>query len=551
MASGPALGLPTDSNAASAPSPPNVLVFLTDDHRADGTLEAMPHTRAWFGQGGTRFPNAFATTTLCCPGRASLFTGRYAHNNGIRTNGGWDLIQRLDQRSTIQRYMKDAGYRTALVGKYFYSWNQAVPPPYVDDWALTAGGYHNAYFTVNGQRRHVPYSTDFIAEHAVSLLQRYEANDAQPWFMYVGTHAPHEVTEPEAAYAQAPVGDWGGNPAVFEQDRADKPPWVRWTATDFSRVQDLRRGQLRTLMSVDDLVGSVMSTVQGLGEGGDTLAFFLSDNGLMWGEHGPVDKRYPYDQSTQIPFLVRWPGRVGAGATDHRLVANIDVLPTILEAAGLLPDPGFPVDGRSLLVRKQRRYVLLEYWQGREDGPPGWASIRTPTFQYIEWYQDDAATITFREYYDLFADPWQTANLLGDGAASNDPDVPALSAVLEQARSCKGPRCSPLTDLEHKKVVLRSKRTKVAAGGRTALTAEVAPCQGNEGQPVEFQRRQKRGWKTIARRSSDGMCRAKVRPRLRRTALFRAVSPPDSDQHRGTSNTVTVRTKAAQRGRTR
>jgi hypothetical protein len=95
-----------------------------------------------------------------------------------------------------------------------------VPPPYIDDWALTAGGYHNAYFTVNGGGQRVPYSTDFTEEHAASLLQKYEATDTQPWFMYVGTNALHLVTEPEAAYAQAPVGDWAENPAVFEQTEA-------------------------------------------------------------------------------------------------------------------------------------------------------------------------------------------------------------------------------------------------------------------------------------------------------------------------------------------
>ena len=446
MPRGRAHDLPGSSNAPFAPSRPNVLIFVTDDQRAEGTLEAMPHTRAWFQEGGTRFPNAFATTTLCCPGRASIFTGRYAHNNGIRTNGGWDLIQRLDQRSTIQRYLKDAGYRTALVGKYFYSWNFSVPPPYVDDWALTAGGYHNAYFTVNGQGRHVPYATDFTAEHALSLLQGYEANDAQPWFMYVGTNAPHLATEPEAAYAQAPVGDWGGNPAVFEQDRTDKPPWVRafnpLYGDAFQEVLEVRRGQLRTLMSVDDLVGSVMNRVQSLGEGGNTLAFFLSDNGLMWGEHGlGVEKRFPYDQSTQIPFLVRWPGHVGVGATDHRLVANIDVLPTVLEAARQTADPAIPVDGRSLFLRQRRQYLLLEYWRGPDGGPPGWASIRTPTYHYIEWYQDDAATISFREYYDLAADPWQLQNLLADGNPSNDPNLSALSFQLAQDRSCVGAAC--------------------------------------------------------------------------------------------------------------
>jgi arylsulfatase A-like enzyme len=431
----------------SAPrlSRPNVVIFVTDDQRADGTLDAMPQTRSWFEQGGIRFANAFATTPLCCPGRASIFTGQYAHNHGIRTNGGWDLIQRLDQRSTLQRYLKEAGYRTALVGKYFYSWNHSVPPPYVDDWALTAGGYHNAYFTVNGQGRHVPYSTDFTAEHAVSLLQQYEANDAQPWFMYVGTNAPHLVTEPEAAYAQAPVGDWAGNPAVFEQDRTDKPSWVRTFnplfGDTFADVLEARRGQLRTLMSVDDLVDSVLEKVQGLGEGGDTLAFFLSDNGQMWGEHGlGIEKRFPYTQSVQIPLLMRWPGQAAAGATDNRLVANVDVFPTVLDATGL--SPAHPVDGVSLLAPGARSRMLLEYWRSPDGGPPGWASIRTPTHQYIEWYADDGLTRTFREYYDLVGDPWQLQNLLADGDPSNDPNVEALSSQLALDRACVGKACS-------------------------------------------------------------------------------------------------------------
>ena len=213
----------TSTTPVSAERRPNILLIVTDDQRAEGTLDVMPKTRYWFEQGGTRFSNGFATTTLCCPGRGSIFTGRYAHNHGIRTNGGWDVIQRLDQSSTLQRYLQGAGYRTALVGKYFYSWDRSVPPPYIHDWALTLGGYHNAHFVVNGRWQGAPYSTDFTAEHAVRLLRQYEGNDAQPWFMYAGTNAPHLVAEPESNYAQAPVSDWAGNPAVFESDRTDKP----------------------------------------------------------------------------------------------------------------------------------------------------------------------------------------------------------------------------------------------------------------------------------------------------------------------------------------
>jgi arylsulfatase A-like enzyme len=527
-------------------------VFVTDDQRADGTLDAMPKTRSWFEEGGTRFHNAFATTTLCCPGRASIFTGRYAHNHGIRTNGGWDLIQQLDQRSTLQRYLKDAGYRTALVGKYFYSWNRSVPPPFVDDWALTGGGYHNAHFVVNGRGQTVPYSTDFVADQAVGFLEAFDTNDGQPWFLYVGTNAPHMEANPEAVYAASSVPSWEGNPAVFEADQGDKPPWVRTYTSKygdtFEQVLEVRREQLRTLMSVDDLVGGVFETLQRLGEDRDTLAFFLSDNGYMWGEHGlGTDKRFPYTEAVEIPFLMRWPGHIPAGVVDHRMVANIDVLPTVLQATGLSADPAFPVDGHSLLLPRRRERLLLEYWRSPDGGPPGWASIGDDTFQYIEWYSDDATTVTFREYYKLVADPWQLQNLLGDADPANDPNVAALSALLAQHRDCVGPPCSPLVDLQAKTVVLKAHPNAVVPGKKTTLRGTVAPCPGHEGNPIEFQRRPRKGgrkvWRTTAIKPSDKDCTAQVRRKVTRTTDFRAISPADLDHLLGTSNVVKVRAK--------
>lgn len=444
-------GVTTDADAGYAPSAksdplPNILLILTDDQRAEETLEVMPKTRSWFEQGGTRFSSAFSTTPLCCPGRASIFSGRYAHNHGVRTNGGFTVVQALDQRSTLQRYLREAGYRTALIGKYFYSWNLSVPPPYVDEWALFRGGYSNAWFKTNDTGVRVPYSTEFIAERAVDFLRRTEAQDQQPWFLFVGTQAPHQVPTPQPDYAAAPVPDWTGNPAVSETDRLDKPPWVVGYnppyGDTFTDVLGIRRQQLRTLMSVDDLVGAVSGELAKLGEDQDTLAFFLSDNGYMWGEHGlGTDKRFPYTQSVRIPFYLRWPGRVAAGATDSRLVANVDVAPTVLSAAGLSPDPGYAADGRSLLTSWVRDQLLLEYWKSPDGGPPGWGSIRTPAFQYIEWYADDGATLTFREYYDLVADPWQLENLLADTDPANDPDVASLSAALAMER-CAG-ACRP------------------------------------------------------------------------------------------------------------
>lgn len=446
-------GQTADARVIQAPPaqgnhPPNIVLIVTDDQREQGTLDVMPKTRFWFEQGGTRFSHGFATTTLCCPGRGSIFTGRYAHNHGIRTNGGWDVVQRLDQSSTLQRYLQKAGYRTAMFGKYFYSWNLSVPPPYVDDWALFRGGYQNAFFSVNGTGQRVPYSTDFISERAVQFLQDAEAQDQEPWFMFVGTQAPHLVPQPEAGYAQAPVPPWAGDPAVFEVDRTDKPPWVGAYnpsyGDTFPDVLGIRQQQLRTLMSVDDLVGTTFDTLTALGEDQDTLAFFLSDNGFMWGDHSlGADKRFPYTPSVQIPFFMRWPGHVAPGATDPRLVANVDVVPTVLGAAGLSSDPAYPLDGRSLLAPQARVRLLLEYWRSPDGGPPGWASVRTTTYQYIEWYSDGTGALAFQEYYDLIADPWQLQNLLADADPANDPDVAALSALLAADRVCTGRAYSP------------------------------------------------------------------------------------------------------------
>jgi arylsulfatase A-like enzyme len=474
--------------------PPNILLIVTDDQRAEGTLDVMPKTRYWFEQGGTRFSNGFATTTLCCPGRGSIFTGRYAHNHGIRTNGGWDVIQRLDQSSTLQRYLQQAGYRTALFGKYFYSWNLSVPPPYIDEWALFRGGYQNSFFNVNGTGQRVPYSTDFISERAVQFLQDTEAQDQEPWFLFVGTQAPHLMPQPEPGYALAPVPPWAGDPAVFEVDRTDKPPWVGAYnpsyGDTFPDVLGIRQQQLRTLMSVDDLVGTTFDMLTALGEDRDTLAFFLSDNGYMWGDHSlGAEKRFPYTPSVQIPFLMRWPRHVAPGATDPRLVANVDVVPTVLGAAGLSSDPAFPLDGRSLLAPQARDRLLLEYWRSPDGGPPGWASVRTTTYQYIEWYSDAGGALAFQEYYDLIADPWQLQNLLADADPANDPDVAALSAQLTSDRACAGRSCSPA------RAVSAETLDDDDVRGQLDL-ARLAYRRADAGNPLKVRVETHRGWRT-------------------------------------------------------
>lgn len=424
---------------------PNVLIIVTDDQRI-GTLRAMPTTRRWFEQGGTHFTRAFATTPLCCPSRASILTGRYAHNHGVRNNHG--SISNLDQRSTIESYLQDARYSTALFGKYFSGWDLATSPPYFDDWAIflnSARHYMGGNWNVDGLVRPVKkYATNFIARRALHFVSSTETNDARPWFMVLAPPAPHSPYTPQPRYARAPVRPWGGDPAVFERDRSDKPQFVQARSVSFRKAQRIRTRQFRTLLSVDDLVKRVFGKLGELDERRPTLAFFLSDNGYLWGEHGlggsVFGKRPPYTESVRLPMLMRWPDHVARGAADRRLVANIDLAPTILDAAGITPSAQIPMDGMSLLSNRTRDHLLLEYWID-VGTTPDWGSIVTPDLQYIEYYGLDGLTPTFREYYDLRRDPWQLDNLLGDRVPGNDPDVTGLSAQLAADRRCAGAGC--------------------------------------------------------------------------------------------------------------
>jgi len=445
----PTTPAPTSDVSAGAERP-NILVILTDDQRA-GTLQVMPKTRDVFVAGGTSFTNGFVTTPVCCPSRSSILTGRYVHNTGVRGNG--DAL-RLDQTTTVARYLRDAGYRTGIVGKFLNSWPLDRNPPNFDRWSVFNSGYVDTSWNIQGHARTISeYSTDFISERAVSFIQHSEANDAQPWFLYVAPSAPHDPWTPEPDHASDPVPPFVRSPAMLEAGVSDKPPWVRDApAVPQATIAQNRADQLRTLKSVDDMVGRVFRSLRALGEDRRTLAVYLSDNGFLWGEHQlagdkgketetgltlVTGKRFPYTQSARVPFLLRWPGHVAAGRTDSSLVGNVDLSPTFVDAAGITPS-GPPMDGRSLLGTTVRDHLLLEYFRDPLYPPiPSWASYRTADLQYIEYF-DAAGRRIFREYYDLEKDPFQLRNLFGDANPSNDPDVAALHAQIAHDRRCLG-----------------------------------------------------------------------------------------------------------------
>lgn len=433
----------SETGPASAQSgqPPNVLVFVTDDQRATETMWVMPQTRRYFERGGVHYPNAFAVTPLCCPSRATILTGRYAHNTGVWGNGFGD-VRALDRSTLFPRLLQDAGYRTGVVGKFLNSWPLESPPPFFDRWATGASPHINPVFNVNGDVRTVNgYTTTAVSRFARRFLNDFEGNDEAPWLLYVAPHSPHYPWVAAARHRSRPVGSWSGNPAVRESDRSDKPAYVRSRSFSLADGRAVRKGQLRMLMSVDDMVGQVFETLGRLGETRRTLAIFTSDNGYTWTEHGlgkdrgtGGQKRTPYTQSIQIPFFVRWPGHLTAGSRDGRITGTVDVAPTVLAAAGVSPDPAKPpLDGRSLLSEERRSRIVLEY--RRETWIPTWASLRTRRYQYIEYYRDGKRF--FREYYNLIRDPWQLRNLLHDGNPAG-PNVAPLSAQLRHDRMCEG-----------------------------------------------------------------------------------------------------------------
>ena len=412
-----------------------MLVIVTDDQRAMDTMQVMPHTQRLFGQGGTTFTNAYIATPVCCPSRAAIMTGRFNHNNGVKTNGDAHM---LVQDSTVQAQLQAGGYRTALVGKYLNGWPVDGDPPHFDHWNLLIpqpDSYYGNTFNNNGTlEEESGYSTDVIKDRAIELIESdFGGLDQEPWFLLVTPFAPHHPWEPAARHVSADVGTWSGNPAVFEQDKSDKPGYVRKSRSDLARAQEIREGQLRSLMAVDEMVDEIFATLEAEGEE-NTLALFISDNGFMWAEHGLRAKAHPYTESIRVPLLARWPGRIPTAGRDGSFVANVDLAPTIVDAAGITPDPAYPMDGASLLGQVGRSKMLTEGWPG---GHP-WASIRTSSYQYIEYYRPIDGTVKYREYYDLAADPYQLRNLFGDRSPRNDPFPGPLNLELSQARACAG-----------------------------------------------------------------------------------------------------------------
>jgi arylsulfatase A-like enzyme len=456
LTSVPASGGPAVRQAAAAADPrPNIFVYHLDDLRdafpnGIDPLQYMPKTRTWMSA-GRRFQQAFNNDPSCCPSRASMLTGRYPHNNGVLDQE--DGPQYPSQYS-MPCYLQRAGYRTYIAGKFLTSWPRTQLPPCFTHSTVMWGGYNNVGVRVDGVARTASgYSTTYLGNRGREYIQE-SVTAGQPFLLYETPQAPHwvnvtqggtttQLAVPETKYASAPVASCAGVP---EADRSDKPAYVRRQNYSTTRAQAMCTSQMRAIMSADDQFAATMQLLQDRGVLANTLVFLTSDNGYLWGEHNRWEKFTPYEPSIRVPIWVRWPGQVAAGTEPTRMVTLMDMLPTVLQAAGITPPAGAPaLDGESLLQTSRRTTVYAEYDVDEVNNPniPSWRMIRTATVKYVHTY-DAAGNITFREYYNLTNDRNEHTNLLNDGNAANNPSQTTLNnlaAELNSFATCVGASC--------------------------------------------------------------------------------------------------------------
>ncbi|MDQ3663793.1 MAG: sulfatase, partial [Actinomycetota bacterium] len=430
-------------------------LVLVDDMRTDD-LARMPATNQLLVDNGTSFPNAYATFPLCCPSRASILTGQYPHNTGVRSNraplGGFS---RFDDSNTLATWLDNTGYATGYLGKYlnqYVNFGATYVPPGWDQWEAIVGGLARPSdpqkFNVNGVEEVRPgHQTDILTERAIEFLSTHADH---PMFLHLAYTAPHQskigagwgppltATRHEHGFdgLTAPMG-----PAYNEEDITDKPaalqqPLLEESALAYTHA--LAEGRAESLLAVDEGVQRIVDTLQAAGELDSTYFVFASDNGFMLGEHrrraGKVEH---YEESSGVPLVIRGP-EVPLGSTDA-VVGLHDLAPTILgvtqswgavtdfvlDGRDLLPlaqDPSLPAD-RDLLIQARRPLHDLDYFAIRSED--GWKYVR---------YAGGAV-----EMYNLNADPHELDNLAGkERFATVEQD---LQQRLTQIEACSGDAC--------------------------------------------------------------------------------------------------------------
>jgi N-acetylglucosamine-6-sulfatase len=449
-----ACSVPDRAASPGRARPPNILFVLVDDMRWD-EVRAAGHPFAQtpnmdrLAREGARFLNAFATTPLCSPSRASFLTGQYAHTHGIVDN----TARPSHDLPTFPRDLQQAGYRTGFFGKWHMG-NDDTPRPGFSRWVALPGQGEavDPPLNVDGTRvRSQGYVTDVLTDYAEQFIK---ASADQPFLVYLAHKAIHPNVVQRDDGKVVPLQGQPGGFVAAERHRGryvgqkmprrasafkpplgkpallrridDLPPLGPKTAT----TDDEIRGRLEMLLAVDESLGRLITTLEKAGALDNTVVVFTSDHGYFYGEHGlNEERRLAYEETIRIPLLVRYPPRVTPGTTPREIVVSLDLAPTFLELAGLTPSPR--IEGRSLLEILQHRDAprrtsfLIEYYSDTvfpRIRNMGYTAVRTERYKYIEYRELPG----MNELYDLEADPFEERNLI---------DVPDAAAMLERMQS--------------------------------------------------------------------------------------------------------------------
>ncbi|MBF8186086.1 sulfatase [Nonomuraea sp. K274] len=454
--------------AAVSASRPNIVVVMADDLES-GTLPYFPNITRHLVREGASFQRFFVTNSWCCPSRASILRSQYVHSHGVLTNtapeGGFDRFHTLGlERSTVGTWMQQAGYRTALMGKYLnhYPGATAEPafvPPGWNEWAVPVRALYDEYgyrLNENGGLFDYGWSEeDYLSDVLARKARDFIAGSKQPFFLLLTPTGPHNPANPAVRHAGAfPLVTAPRPPSFNQEDVSREPHWLRsrpWISeAGRDRIDERFRARLRSMLGVDDLVGTVIEALREKGELDNTYIFFTSDNGFHLGTRRlPQGKTTPFEEAIRVPLVVRGPG-VKADSKIRQMGVTIDLAPTFAELGGAKAPPF--AEGRSLapLLRGRppeqwRKHTLIEFVRpvnpssGAQTPVPAYQALRTNRYTYVRYDTGE------RQLYDLAADPYQLYNL----ADCADPVlVTRLEGLLRAMAACSGATCREADSLQ-------------------------------------------------------------------------------------------------------
>ena len=419
-------------------APRNIVLILSDDHRYDfmGFMEEGPAFLETpnldrMAEQGAHFRNAFVTTSLCSPSRATILTGQYMHHHRVVDN------QRpvADGTRFFPEYLQEAGYTTGFVGKWHMGHDNDEPRKGFNHWVSFKGQgtYFDPELNLNGSRKSFKgYTTDILADQALEWLKT--RTDEDPFLLYLSFKAVHYPFQPaprhHGRYEDKAI-DYPMTMANTESNYQTQSNWIRERRYGIHGIDHMETGPLDKdpVPSFDDLYHRYCETVHGLDENigrvlnyldssklmENTIVVYLGDNGFALGEHGFYDKRDAFEESIRIPMLAMAPGLIKPGSKIDAMMLNMDLAPTLLEAANINIHKSMNLDGQSALpwLRGEtipwRDHILYEYhWEWNFPATPTTLAIRGDRYKYIYYH----GVWDRNGFYDLETDPNERVNLI-------------------------------------------------------------------------------------------------------------------------------------------